>query len=98
MNKVNKVTNSEIKKYSKQLGVNLNVVSINTLKKGIKVELEHGKRNEITNITNDSVLLSMIIALAHLEEYPNYYEELEKMEKKLDKQWKNKKKPNIFIG
>ena len=40
---------------------------------GINIELEHGKINQKTNVTNDDLLLTAKIALAHLNEFPNYY-------------------------
>ena len=40
---------------------------------GINIELEHGTINKCTNVTNDNLLLTAKIALAHLNEYPNYY-------------------------
>lgn len=40
---------------------------------GINIELEHGKVNSKTNVTNDDLLLTAKIALAHLNEFPNYY-------------------------
>lgn len=41
---------------------------------GINVELEHGKKNPVTNITNDDLIMTAKIALAHLNEFPNYYD------------------------
>jgi len=43
---------------------------------GMNVELEHGKVNEFTNVTNDDLLTTGKIAYAHLKEIPNYYEYL----------------------
>ena len=40
---------------------------------GINIELEHGKVNDKTNVTNDDLILTSKIALAHLNEFPNYY-------------------------
>ena len=40
---------------------------------GINIELEHGKINPQTNVTNDDLLMTSKIALAHLNEFPNYY-------------------------
>lgn len=40
---------------------------------GINIEAEHGKINPITNVTNDDLLTTSKIALAHLNEFPNYY-------------------------
>ena len=40
---------------------------------GINIELEHGKINKETNVTNDDLIITTKIALAHLNEFPNYY-------------------------
>jgi len=40
---------------------------------GINIELEHGLVNYKTNVTNDDLITTAKIALAHLNEYPNYY-------------------------
>ena len=40
---------------------------------GINIESEHGKINNLTNVTNDDIITTAKIALAHLNEYPNYY-------------------------
>lgn len=40
---------------------------------GINVELEHGFINPKTNVTNNDLIITSKIALAHLNEYPNYY-------------------------
>jgi len=40
---------------------------------GLNIESEHGRVNPSTNITNDNVILTAKIVLAHLNEYPNYY-------------------------
>ncbi len=45
------------------------------LLRGINIEKEHGKINPTTNITNDDLILTTKIALAHLNEFPNYYNE-----------------------
>ena len=40
---------------------------------GINIESEHGKINIKTNVTDDDILTTSKIALAHLNEFPNYY-------------------------
>ena len=40
---------------------------------GINIELEHGTINPLTNVTNDDLITTAKIALAHLNEFPNYY-------------------------
>ena len=46
----------------------------------MEVELEHGVRNVVTNVTNDDLVLTGKIALAHLLEFRDYYTRLQKME------------------
>ena len=40
---------------------------------GINIEMEHGMINPETNVTNNNLITTAKIALAHLNEYPNYY-------------------------
>ena len=40
---------------------------------GINIELEHGIVNSKTNVTNNNLIATAKIALAHLNEFPNYY-------------------------
>lgn len=92
-----KVTKIQAERIGKKLGVDFDIIDVETLQAGMNVELEHGKVFSLTNITNNNLELTAKIALAHLHEYPNYYKELEKMEDKLKKYWKGKRKPNIFL-
>ena len=47
---------------------------------GLNVEAEHGNAGPETNVTNDDPLMTGKIALAHLNEFPDYYTRLAKME------------------
>ena len=47
---------------------------------GMDVELEHGMRDPATNVTGNDPILTGKIALAHLNEFPDYYTRLEDME------------------
>jgi len=47
---------------------------------GLEVELEHGLRDPSTDVTHDDPVLTAKIALAHLNEFPDYYSRLDKME------------------
>ncbi len=40
---------------------------------GINIELEHGTICPLTNVTNDNLITTAKIALAHLNEFANYY-------------------------
>ncbi len=55
------------------LGVTFNKFSPKDFLEGINIELEHGKINPLTNVTNDDLIITAKIALAHLNEFPNYY-------------------------
>ena len=47
---------------------------------GLEVELEHGRHDPVTNVTDDDELMTGKIALAHLNEFPDYYTRLDRME------------------
>ena len=47
---------------------------------GMDVELEHGRHDPLTNVTDDDPVVTGKIALAHLNEFPDYYTRLERME------------------
>ena len=53
---------------------------VEQFRSGMDVELEHGVHDLITNVTDDDPIVTGKIALAHLNEFPDYYTRLEKME------------------
>ena len=55
------------------LGVNFNKFRPEEFLDGINIELEHGSINPLTNVTNNNLIETAKIALAHLNEFPNYY-------------------------
>jgi len=69
------------------LGVDWNKFGVEQFWMGLEVELEHGTIDPITNVTNDDPLLTGKIASAHLNEFPDYYTRLAKMEEEADKFW-----------
>ncbi len=89
-----KFLKEEAKKIGKLLGIRWNKFDVEQFRKGMNVELEHGKRNSLTNVTNDNAIMTGKIALAHLNEFSDYYKRLEKLEKEAEKFWKNKKEKN----
>ena len=54
---------------------------------GMDVELEHGTRDPRTNVTGDDVVITAKIARAHLNEFPDYYTRLAKMEAQAEADW-----------
>ena len=64
---------NEILKIAKFLGVNFDSFSLEDLTTGVNIELEHGLINKSTNVTDNDLITTMKIALAHLNEFPDYY-------------------------
>jgi hypothetical protein len=54
---------------------------------GLEVELEHGRRDPVTNVTDDDEQTTGRIALAHLNEFPDYYTRLAAMEAEAERYW-----------
>ena len=64
---------TDAKNVGKILNIQFDKFTPQDLLEGLNIELEHGTINPNTNITNDSLILTAKIALAHLNEFPNYY-------------------------
>lgn len=75
-----------------KLDMNDKLFTVDDLVKGMNVELEHGKRDLFTNVTDNDLVTTGKIALAHLIEFPDYYKRLEILETEADKFWQNKQK------
>lgn len=80
------ITQEEAKLTGEQLGIDWSKFDVEQYKMGMEVELEHGTINPLTNVTNDDLLTTGKIALAHLNEFPDYYTRLRKMEKEAKEQ------------
>ena len=90
-------TSEQAKKVGEMLGINWSKFDVEQFRMGMEVELEHGKVDPHTNVTNDDLLITGKIALAHLTEYADYYTRLEKMEIEAEEFWKSKN-PIPVIG
>jgi hypothetical protein len=53
---------------------------VDQFRMGMDVELEHGLHDLATNVTDDDSVITGKIALAHLNEFPDYYTRLDRME------------------
>ena len=60
---------------------------IEQFRMGLGVELEHGRRDPATNVSDDDRLTTGKIAWAHLNEFPDYYTRLAKMEAEAERYW-----------
>ena len=73
-------TAEEARRVGDLVRINWSEVDLEQFRMGLEVELEHGVRNVVTNVTNDDLALTGKIALAHLLELPDYYTRLMRME------------------
>jgi hypothetical protein len=54
---------------------------VESFRAGMEIELEHGRRDPQTDVTDDDPEATGRIAWAHLKEFPDYYERLELVER-----------------
>lgn len=74
-------------KIGEALGVDWSRIDLEELRRGMEVELEHGRRDPATDVTGDDLVLTGKIALAHLNEFPDYYARLALMEEEARAYW-----------
>lgn len=60
---------------------------VDQFRMGLEVELEHGRRDPATNVSDDDETTTGKIARAHLNEFPDYYTRLAKMESEAEQYW-----------
>jgi len=77
-------TNGEARRIGETLGIDWSKYDVEQFRMGLDVELEHGKIDPHTNVTDDDPLMTGKIALAHLNEISDYYTRLDKMEKEAE--------------
>ncbi|MGB2874737.1 MAG: DUF5661 family protein [Gaiellaceae bacterium] len=72
----------DARQIGEQIGINWDSApfDVEQFRTGMDVELEHGLHDSATNVTNDDAVVTGKIALAHLNEFPDYYTRLERME------------------
>jgi hypothetical protein len=70
---------------AREIGDKLNIdwsrFDVEQFRMGLDVELEHGLVDPSTDVTGNDPILTGKIALAHLNEFADYYTRLEKMER-----------------
>lgn len=82
-------TIDEARRIGERLGINWSTspFDVEQFKVGLNTELEHGLISPATNVTWDNPILTGKIALAHLNEFPDYYIRLSKMEQEAKMHW-----------
>lgn len=75
---------AEAKRIGEGLGIDWSRFDIEQYRMGLDVELEHGTVDPQTNVTDDDPIMTGKIALAHLNEFADYYTRLNKMEREAE--------------
>lgn len=85
-------TTEEAKHIAKAIGIDFTTAKFDPeqFRMGLDTELEHGRRNPQTNVTNDNPIMTGKIALAHLMEFPDYYTRLKKLEDEASVYWRSR--------
>ena len=86
-----KVTPQEARRIGDEIGVDWNRFDVEQFRAGLEVEFEHGSHDPQTDVTGDDPTLTGKIALAHMKEFPDYYERLERMEEQAKRDWAAKR-------
>ena len=75
-------TQDEARRVGEQIGIDWGTApfDVEQFRMGMDVELEHGLHDLATNVTGDDPMVTGKIALAHLNEFADYYVRLERME------------------
>ncbi|MEI6510239.1 MAG: DUF5661 family protein [bacterium] len=73
------------------LGIEWARFDLEQFRMGMDVELEHGTVDTHTNVTGDDPVTTGKIALAHLNEFADYYTRLEELEEEAKLYWEGKK-------
>jgi hypothetical protein len=75
-------SSDEARRVGEEIGIDWSDApfDVEQFRMGMDVELEHGFQDLVTNVTADDPLVTGKIALAHLNEFPDYYTRLHRME------------------
>ncbi len=81
-----KFTTERAKQIGESLGIDWSIFDVEQFRMGLDVELEHGLVDPHTNVTDDDPIMTGKITLAHLNEFPDYYTRLYKMEEEAEQE------------
>jgi uncharacterized protein DUF5661 len=81
-------TAEEARRVGTEIGIDWDSApfDVEQFRAGMDVELEHGLHDSGTNVTGDDPIVTGKIALAHLNEFPDYYTRLDRMEAEAKKE------------
>jgi hypothetical protein len=77
----------EARRVGDAIGVDWERFDLDQFRRGMDVEYEHGTHDPQTDVTHDDPILTGKIAFAHMKEFPDYYDRLERMEREAERDW-----------
>jgi hypothetical protein len=87
MSEKQRTTREEARRVGDAIGIDWERFDLEQFRTGMDVEFEHGTHDPQTNVTGDDPIITGKIALAHMKEFPDYYERLERMEDEARRDW-----------
>jgi uncharacterized protein DUF5661 len=87
MSETRRTTVEEARRVGDLIGVDWGRFDVEQFRAGMDVEFEHGSHDPQTDVTHDDPIVTGKIALAHMKEFPDYYERLEQMEEQAKRDW-----------
>ena len=87
MTEQRRTTTEQAKQVGDTIGVDWTRFDLEQFRAGMDVEYEHGSHDPQTDVTGDDPVVTGKIALAHMKEFPDYYERLERMEREAEQHW-----------
>jgi hypothetical protein len=91
MSEKRRTTIEEAKRVGDEIGVDWSRFDLEQFRAGMDVEYEHGSRDPQTDVTHDDPVVTGKIALAHMKEFADYYERLERMEAEAERAWADRR-------
>ena len=84
-----KFSRQEAREIGQRIGIDWDTsrFDVEQFRMGLEVELEHGRRDPATNVSDDDEMTTGKIAWAHLNEFPDYYTRLAQMEAEAERYW-----------
>jgi uncharacterized protein DUF5661 len=86
-------TAEEARRFGEEIGIDWASApfDVEQFRIGMNVELEHGLHDPHTNVSDDDPHATAKIALAHLNEFPDYYTRLGRMEEEARSDWEQRR-------
>jgi len=84
-----KFTEEEARDIGRRIGIDWTTsrFEVEQFRMGLEVELEHGRRDPATNVSDDDENTTGKIAWAHVNEFPDSYTRLAQMETEAELYW-----------